>query len=397
MACNNTNTTKKTNEADSLMYIEIEKPDLSNLKPLLMSDFVDSIRYIQLETSPKCFLPQEGGMLTLSGNSIFTAYRDKLYRFDTKGNFICQIGREGKGPGEFALLRSRYTIDETNKKIFVVSRYNESPLVFTFDGAYLGTVRDSTLVSCWGIISKFEAGNNHLIFLPHPADSKSQWICKPYELIIFDYVNMKIVNSLTNRMVADVAEIHNYLPLGTQLLEKQGDRHFYKIFYNDTLYVINNSRITPHAIVDLGKRKFPTDQLYMSAPNKPRPGSIGKILICYMVALPNCYLFHCLILNGTTVNDSFICKYDIATGVTSYHESYIMNDLDGGANVFVRSLSKNIMAVPFPDEAMENKHRLLSEMNKDDLKYPELKEKFEQMQQRRDENDNPLLMTWRLK
>ncbi|MDR1114922.1 MAG: 6-bladed beta-propeller [Tannerella sp.] len=396
-ACNNP-ATHKANEADSLIYIKIEKPDFSKLQPLLLSELVDSIQYIQLETSSDCLLPTEGGTLLRSDNLIFSAYSEKLYQFDTNGKFIRQIGSVGRGPGEFALSASRYAIDEVNRKIFVISRYNDCPLGFDFDGNYLGTVCDSTLMSCYQIISRFEVGDGHFVFVPYPGDSASQMICKPYELILYDYVNRKIVQSLTNRMVCNVDRVHHNLRLGLQTLQKHDGRLFYKSFYNDTLYVIGDGKIRPHAIVDLGKWKYPADLMYSSHPINPRPGRAGKILIDYMFPHHKYILFDCMALNGSSANnESFICKYDINTDNVSYHQPYIINNWDGGANIFMSRIIRGISAVPFPDEEMENKDIYFSNIKESELKHPEQREKFGQMQQRRKENDNPLLMTWRLK
>jgi len=402
VSCHNTTSSKTGKAADSLLYIKLERGDFSKLKPLLMSDFVDSIRYIQLETSTKCLLPKEGGGLTLSGNFIFSAYRDQLYQFDMQGNFIRQIGRLGKGPGEFALMSGRYGIDETNKKIFVSTKYEVAPLSFDFDGNCSGFVRDSTLASCWGIISRFDASNGYLIFVPYPGDSRSQMICRPYELIVFDYDKKEIVQSLTNRMIANVDHVHQDITSGLQFLGKQGNQHFYKAFYNDTLYTIINGNIQPYAIIDLGSRKYPADLLYSNDPVRARPGRVGKILIDDIFVHHHYILLFCYLIKNDNMQggEAFICKYDIPTGTVSYHSRNIVNDLDGGANISVTDLIRGVNAVPYPDDDLSDemkKRELLSTLKKRDLKYPEEHDKFLQMQKHRKENDNPLLMTWHLK
>ena len=390
--------------AEALLYVKIESPDFSNLKPLLMSDFVDSIRYIQLQTSPKCFLPKEGGFLTLTEKFIFSGYQGELFKFDKQGNFIRQIARKGRGPGEFEFLRNNYAIDEVNQKIFVKSRFHDIPLSFDFDGNSLGFVRDTLFAPCWHVGSGFCANDGHLIFLSMLVNTKDQeLICKD-ELYLYDYEKKEIVQSLPHRMVAEPGRVHrsSALGLGEQFLGKYCGQHFYKSFYNDTLYAINKGIIQPYAIIDLGSRKYPADLLYSNDPYRIRPGSAGKIQIIYMFVHHQYILFACSKLKDDNRSgaDLFICRYDVPTGTVSYHSRYIVNDLDGGTNIFVEFLMEGVAAVTyplFPGEVLRNQEILFSDLNKSDLKYPEEHDKFIQMQKRRKENDNPLLMTWHLK
>lgn len=76
----------------------------------------------------------------------------------------------------------------------------------------------------------------------------------------------------------------------------------------------------------------------------------------------------------------------------------MVNDIDGGANIYnsglyASSFSSGIAAVrPSVEVPEANKHLLLSSLEKSELKYPELKDKYEEMQKKRDWDDNPLLM-----
>ena len=86
------------------------------------------------------------------------------------------------------------------------------------------------------------------------------------------------------------------------------------------------------------------------------------------------------------------------TKVFTYH-SIIINDIDGGYNLprlnyFIAGLGQAY----YPDNFEEKNWNLVfSTLDKSELKYPELKDKFEAMQKKRDPDDNPLLMIFRMK
>ena len=64
----------------------------------------------------------------------------------------------------------------------------------------------------------------------------------------------------------------------------------------------------------------------------------------------------------------------------------------------VQALSRGMMPVSPPDVVEEERKKYtFSTVEKSELKYPELKEKFEHMQEKRTPDDNPLLMMLHMK
>ncbi|MDZ7806667.1 MAG: 6-bladed beta-propeller [Gracilimonas sp.] len=73
-------------------------------------------------------------MLTSEGHVILNDWRQQaLFYFDADGNFLEQIGREGRGPGEFADLRyllltpgdTIHTFDRNNSRHQIMAQINE--------------------------------------------------------------------------------------------------------------------------------------------------------------------------------------------------------------------------------------------------------------------------------
>ena len=74
---------------------------LKNEKPLRMSDIVDHIEYIKLETKPECLIGF--GEAVIAGSNVYVrnSRPASLLVFDKQGKFVKQISRQGKGPGEY--------------------------------------------------------------------------------------------------------------------------------------------------------------------------------------------------------------------------------------------------------------------------------------------------------
>jgi hypothetical protein len=368
--------------------MKIEKPDFEALKPLRLSEFVDSVEYVQLETTEDCLLSYyETGSRV--GDLLFIG---EILVFDIiTGKFFNRIGRTGQGPGEYQL--PQVAIDETNRKVLVNSGSKQGTMIFDFYGTYLGHLGDSLLVACYGNIGRLAAGNGYLIYMNRNIDASHQFACIQYELMLYDYINHQVLPGLTNQLVCQYTGSSYNLNPGLQILTKQGDLHYYKSFYNDTLYAVSNKGIYPHAIIDVGKRKYNADMLSpdMSLPIPAEAKGEGKLFIT------DVYIHHDYILLGCLLRgDSkwFICKYNMTTGDLTYHTYYIVNDIDGGDNVCIYNLLSGMVAVT-PTEF--EKDNIISSLDKSDLKYPELKDKFETMQKNRIDDDNPLLMLLHIK
>lgn len=396
-ACTHVRNKKEIADTSSTIYMKIEKPDIASLTPLRLSEFVDQVEYVQLETTPQCLLHQSISLYP-TRDFFFIVSKYGLYQFDTAGKFVRQIGRLGKGPGEFKLKQCGF--DDTNRRIIIISYFGTGPQFFGYNGKFQGNLSDSLISSCHGMLELFRVGNGFFIYTVQPSDINHQWACQPYELVVYDYLKNKTTQTLTNRLVCQVDNDRHYNSLrpSLQTLTGHDSLFYYKSFYNDTLYSVSNSNIQPYAVIDFGNLKYPDNALY-SPGDKMENESIGKMRITEIQVQKECILMNVLLHKAGGKADSFVCKYDIATKNLTYHSALLLNDIDGGQNIGISSLVKGITTVRFPDEFKEkiDKERLFSTLDKADLKRPELKEILELIQQNRKEEDNPAVMLLYLK
>lgn len=396
---------KKENEDEkkvpSLFHVKIEKPDVSSLQPLRLSEFADSIEYLQLETTDKCLLPYYGtANMSRQGNSLFISELHTILRFDAvTGKFICKIGNKGQGPQEYIQINN-VRVDEDNNRVIVKAGYKKELMMYTYEGKYLGQINlddmeEARFPSCYYALSLVDIDSQYMIFIAEIMSAEQA--CQPHEVIVYDYKNKKTRHTLPNRM-GGVFERHTTNMNGMQGGTRYDGKLFHKSFYNDTLYAVDKEKgIQPYAIIDLGQRKLPVEVVFSK---KQYAEKTGKIVINNMFINRNCILLQCQLFNDDTLKDisSFLCKYDVNTGSLTYH-SYLLNDIDGGPNILgINHLSRKIVCIP-PSDVIDEKAKkvFFSTLDKSELKYPELKDKFEHMQESRNSDDNPLLMMLFLK
>ncbi len=115
-----------------------------------------------------------------------------------------------------------------------------------------------------------------------------------------------------------------------------------------------------------------------------------------MLVTRNAVLLQCVVLAQSMDKPQlFIAKYDVPTGKLTYHSTYLLNDIDGGRNVFITSFSGSVQAIRPLDEIKEegtNEKIIVSTLDKSKLKDPKLKDRFEQMQNNWNPDDNPPIM-----
>ena len=92
--------------------------------PFSMKDDVMGIEYIPLETTDSCLISNLT-YLIMDDDFIFVqnGKTDQVFKFTRQGKFVCQIGRVGNGPGEYAPWTiENISLDVNKKEVFLNSR-----------------------------------------------------------------------------------------------------------------------------------------------------------------------------------------------------------------------------------------------------------------------------------
>ena len=110
---------------------------------LLLSDIVEDVEYVQLETTDNSLLEcYPKTRYALTGKDVYVLNKnysvEELFRFDrTTGKFIRRIGQVGQGPEDMSHPSSVYA---ENDFIYVPSNISQKVYVYDNDGQYIRTV-----------------------------------------------------------------------------------------------------------------------------------------------------------------------------------------------------------------------------------------------------------------
>lgn len=102
-------------------------------------DIVDSISYIQLETSAQCLL-NDIRCAKRDGNFYFVKDRNGLFVFDGQGHFLNEIGQKGAGPNEYLYMDNFY-LDHEHKLVCIISNVQKKILRYAYCGDYHSTLK----------------------------------------------------------------------------------------------------------------------------------------------------------------------------------------------------------------------------------------------------------------
>lgn len=114
--------------------INIEPPLINTENVLKLSEVVDSLTYIKLETDSCCLIGHIDKLISQDDKFILVD-KDKataIYIFDKTGKFINKIGTKGKGPGEYISLTD-ITIDE-HGNIIVYDNKQDKLIIYSSEG-----------------------------------------------------------------------------------------------------------------------------------------------------------------------------------------------------------------------------------------------------------------------
>lgn len=128
--------------SQNLLYQEIKTialPEIINSSSeAVLSVFTDSVYYIKLETNPDCLIGNIGA-IKKHGDKIIIYDRssNRLLVFNQNGKFLNQIGKVGRGPGEYSKLRTGFVIDSNRNSIYIINGDRRVLIEYGINGRFV--------------------------------------------------------------------------------------------------------------------------------------------------------------------------------------------------------------------------------------------------------------------
>ena len=310
-------------------FLTIDFPELlKKKKNAFLSEISDSIAYVHIETSDHSLLDYVIDAKLTDDFMFIKPQRGLLRQFDRKGNFIRNIGKKGRGPGEYTYCMT-FSLDKKERLIYIQDYIKI--LIYNFDGVFQKSV------TC--------PQNSPCSIVHHYDDQFIQFSDQFMG-------NEKFAFTEWNSKGDSLQEIPNYTFWKTKnpgIYFKTYHRRnvFYKLnnslhlkgWYNDTIYTFDeNRRFKPKYFIDLKKYKLPDEARIEVSLKGPRPKD------CYWLGVKesNRYIF---IYFNPYYEDSIGGGPDYILWNKEAHDGYLVNEKNG-KSVFINDLDNGPDFIP---------------------------------------------------
>lgn len=406
-ACSNKQTTKESHgenvEQEKLYYTLDLSMDFSGSdnQTLLLSDIVDDVEYVKLETTDDCLVTKNSFISVFATDEdIYVLNKnytnEKLFRFDRKtGKFISQIGSVGQGPKE--MIKPGFVFAE-DSLVYVSSNISKKVYVYTNENQFVRSVpfckdRSSLEDGVGETISVID----HQYIVRHPGQLQSM-------LNYNQYMAAEVIDMDSNRLFAmrDTSDVYGI----SLTLDWDPVKWYYKgniNFYNEpdrTVYAVTKDSIIPRYHFNLGDNKWPvkSEKLTMEYVKHIKFKSFRETedyLYLYWNQREKGYFAR---FNKKTE------KLDVQEQEKLWGRTWVLkvpglkNDIDGcNLNVdFIRLMDEqSSVIVMISSTEKEDYIKILNEST--DVKFPEKRQQLLKLLEKMEEEDNQILAIYKLK
>lgn len=241
----------KQTAKEECIVIDVEKC-LKSKKQFLLSTIADSIEYLRLVT-PNDVVITKIKKVVMSMDNFFLHSNFCVYQFDRDGMFMRQIGKRGKGPGEYTMAMDFFV--DTLRNIVGISHYPNLSFYSLMNGVHVKTIEfknpdiaihDSIMLGStetMGIYKHRMIGINDqldtLLTLPN-----------------YTFYRQSGTQYGSGKKIRD--EFYNY----------DGNTYYKGYEENDTVWKINKLSLEPHIYFNMGKYKLPLKYEVNVSPEK---------------------------------------------------------------------------------------------------------------------------------
>jgi hypothetical protein len=407
-ACTNDPSATKT-----LQVIDIEN-NINKMEVINLSQFASNIYYMPLETNNDIYLSYIKDCIIFGNYMIVTNLKQCLL-YTTEGKFIRQIGKEGRGPGEYQFVNVADFDSDTN--IYMQSL--RDLLEFKIDGTPTSKMRNQFMLN--GSIEEYF----------------TSWILIDDSLFFGHLPNstglIKNKALLMNKKAETIKSFKNFIlferdrPVGSGFenfahVYRFDHLIYYKEFYNDTLFYLDDQfNMIPRYVFNFGKYKEPLSE----RAKFPGQGfNMSEYLYVYDVFQTNKYiLINCQSDNHFTAErltprivnmpdgravtvtrntNRALGIYDKQTENISFCKqtntdnplfaSGICNDIDAGPRFFpTKQINDSTMLMWIRVDQLL-KHVESKDFKDSEPKFPEKKKQLKELVQKLKPEDNGVLM-----
>lgn len=250
----------------------LERPSNINL-----SDFLESLSYVSLGTTPECLIDINPDIL-VTKDYILSTTGKRCLQFNRKnGAFIREIGKYGRGPGEFRSTYLGFLNEQSSTYYF--QGWNGTFVKYTLDGVFRGNVKiplyDESIHS-----SSF---TDRYSFLDDTTLVCSFYFfegIKNKSLLVFNEKG-KIIKIFPNSNISIKKQDHTLSRSGEILFYRNDNKLFFYNMYNDTVFQLDRTRFIPSFIVNRGKYCPPFESRWWPSEKRNKANFISLLPVYF--------------------------------------------------------------------------------------------------------------------
>ena len=211
---------------------------------LNLSEFVDSVKYIPLQTDPGDVLGRVVN-ITIKENYIYAIdySQESVYVFDKKGQYISKLDKLGRGPGEYPAI-GRIIIDDNEEYIEMVTRRGK---IFKYSNITFDFIEEYSIPRInFGEVRK---KNNIYYFYTQQIDNLVNEEKTNASLLVVK--DGKIEKIFFDKIIETGGSLYG---AKTQtLIENDNNELFVSVIYDNTFYRLSDMEVEPILTVDFGR------------------------------------------------------------------------------------------------------------------------------------------------
>jgi hypothetical protein len=213
---------------------------------LMLDDLIDSVCYIQLETTPESLIGRIEAVKMINDKFLVWSKTssDQIHLFDVIGRFLCSIGSYGKGPGQYVNVID-VGFNSYDRTVFLIDNGTRRVLYYDLNGEFIRGVETDFFITNMAYVAKdkiacfFHYGDPY--FSGH---EKSTLILFDDNFTPLDYHFIRVHND-------------NFSYISNYPLRNSNGKVFFNPILSASIYNINDSCISKPYEIDLKINPMP--------------------------------------------------------------------------------------------------------------------------------------------
>ena len=230
--------TKDTNTIRAIDLLSEPATEITRI-----SDVATNIEYVPLKTIENSLLKSITKIVTCDNIIYIRSSLDDIFCFDNKGNFLYNLNKTGRGPGEYTYIVD-FDISSDNKALLVLSTGNI--LLFNITGTEFTFNTSISLMKPYPSKISMIPGTTNILLSIDPATGSEQ------ALSILINANGDTLYFKPNHYMFENKSTRHMHMINESLHYNFGNRVCFKEEFSDTVFFVNSEskRFQPRLILD---------------------------------------------------------------------------------------------------------------------------------------------------